>query len=195
MCIKHAHRLSNYTWEDKEQKERDSRNSPKEWDEQRFQAVAQSYKDPMRSSMILPTECSWFSKIRPFRSRHMFHIIQWGIKFQILEDFRPHQLCQPAKKSLTVSGKTQETPYAQRTKFHNSLATLQWSNKWLTDSPLFLHMQHQPAITKPLLMRLSQVKIQPQAAVQTKKITLWGAFTFQTLFQANSEAVDAWRAR
>ncbi len=45
MCIKNAHRLSNYTWEDREQKERDSRNSPKEWDEQRFQAVAKTYKD------------------------------------------------------------------------------------------------------------------------------------------------------
>ena len=51
--------LANYKWEDNEQKERDSRNSPKKWDEQRFQAVDQSYKDPMISSMVFPTECSF----------------------------------------------------------------------------------------------------------------------------------------
>jgi hypothetical protein len=56
MCIKHAHRLPKNTREEKAHKERDSRKSPKEGDEQRFQAVDQSYKDPMRSSMIFPTE-------------------------------------------------------------------------------------------------------------------------------------------
>jgi hypothetical protein len=44
-------------------------------------------------------------------------------------------------------------------------------------------------------MRLSQVKMLPQAAVQTKKVTLRGALTLQILFQVKAEAVDARSAR
>ena len=110
MCIKHAHRLTNYTWGGREERERDSRKSPKEWDELRSQATDQAYKSPMRSSMTFPTDCSLSSNVRPFRSHPMFHIITWGTRFQILKDFFPHQLCQLDKSSLTDSGKTQETP-------------------------------------------------------------------------------------
>ena len=58
----------------------------------------------------------------------------------------------------------------------------QWTNKWLTVSQLHLHIQHHPTKEKPLLIRLSQVRIFPQVIVQTKKDTLLGALVHQTLF-------------
>ena len=60
---------------------------------------------------------------------------------------------------------------------------LQCNNKWSTVSPSHRHIQHHPAIVYPLCIRLSLVRIRPQAAVQIKKATLGRALTAQILFQ------------
>ena len=60
---------------------------------------------------------------------------------------------------------------------------LQCNNKWSTVSPSHWHIQHHPAIVYPLRIRLSLVRIRPQAAIQIKKVTLGGALTTQILFQ------------
>ena len=81
MCIKHAQKSENYTWAEKEEKDRDSKKSPKDWDEHMPQALDQSYKDPIARSMILSIESSLSSKVWPFRSHQIVYIMQWGTKF------------------------------------------------------------------------------------------------------------------
>jgi hypothetical protein len=49
--------------------------------------------------------------------------------------------------------------------------------------PLFLHMQHQLITMMFLFLRLSKFKILPNAAGQTKKVTLKGVLFLQMLFQ------------
>ena len=46
-------------------------------------------------------------------------------------------------------------------------------------------MQHQLAITKPLCIKLSQVRILPHVIVHKKRETILGALTPQILFQGN----------
>jgi hypothetical protein len=53
--IKHAHKIKNYTGLGRKERVRDSKKSLNEWDELKHQAWDQSYKEPMKSSMIFPT--------------------------------------------------------------------------------------------------------------------------------------------
>jgi hypothetical protein len=54
-------------------------------------------------------------------------------------------------------------------------------------SSLFLQRQHQLTSIRPRLLRLSIVRILPKATIQVKKAIRGVVFTFQTLFQANSQ--------
>ena len=55
--------------------------------------------------------------------------------------------------------------------------------RWSIDSQSFLHIQNLLTTQISLFLKLSKVRILPFAAVQVKKATLVGAFTFQILFQ------------
>jgi hypothetical protein len=46
--------------------------------------------------------------------------------------------------------------------FHRALVISQCSKRWSTDSPLFLHIQHQSTIMTCCFLRLSMIKIFPK---------------------------------
>ena len=135
---------------------------------------------------------SWFgeldisSKVLEFLSRHTVHIRHIGIKFQMWEWWLPNQLYHPNNKSTTCLGRIQWTRKETKTKFQSFWAALQCNNKWSIVFPSQQHIQHHLAIVYPSRMRLSQVKMQPQATVQIKNATLGGALTRQMLFQSKS---------
>lgn len=60
---------------------------------------------------------------------------------------------------------------ALKATLHKTYATSQWFNKWSTVSSLCRRIQHRPTREKPLLIRLSHVRIFPKAAVQIKNET------------------------
>ena len=113
--------------------------------------------------MTLATGVSMFSKVRLFLSLQIVHMRQEGIKFQTPEDLFPNQFHQPNNKFGTLSGSTQSIPTNWKTKFQSCRANQQCKRRWSTVSSAFLHIQHQPANTKPFFFKLSQVRIRPQA--------------------------------
>jgi hypothetical protein len=135
------------------------------------------------------------SKHLRFRSLQIHHIIQRGTIFQttaLLDRPLDHQL---VKSSLTKPGITQQRPNRSKKAFHKALATPQWRRRWSTDSPSDSQSQHLFTTTKPLLLRLSTVRIFPNAAVQAKNATLGGALDRQMLFQGKMEDPEGERAR
>ena len=99
------------------------------------------------------------SKVLAFLSLHKHHNTPCGIASQIIRFLcLPNLPFQHAKTSTTLLGITHCIPNKLKTMVHNSLAKLQWRNKWSTDSPSALHIQHQ--LTKIIfrLLKLSVVK-------------------------------------
>ena len=147
------------------------------------QALDHWYREVIKVSRSWLSRLSRFSKVRRLRSLQIFHIKHVGTRFQIEEECFPNQFCQANKRSKTRPDNTQWTPKVRNTKFHNPPAIGQCNKRWLVVSPPPWHIPHHSAITYPLCWRLSLVRIFPHAAVQTKKLTLLGAFIPQTLFQ------------
>ena len=108
--------------------------------------------------------CNYFSL-------QIIHITQCGTKFQTFEECFPNQFIQPASKSITLLGRTQETPKDLRAKLHNRKTSPQCRSKWSTLSPLHLHRQHQSIIVQPLFLKWSVVRTLTNAAVPTKNDT------------------------
>ena len=69
---------------------------------------------------------------------------------------------------------TQWIPNIWNTSPERAWAKSQWIKRWSTVSPFLQHIQHQFANGKPLLVRLSNVRILPKAAVNIKNTTLLG---------------------
>ncbi len=145
--------------------------------------MAQSYNVLEKSSCICESVRSEFSKVRLFRSHHKVQRRQRGTMFQILDWTFPKPLYQPNKRSRTQPGSTHVMPNFWNTKLHSPTALSQWIRRWLMVSPSRWHIQHHPASWYPLRIRLSTVKILPHTADQTKKETLFGAWTPQMAFQ------------
>ena len=100
----------------------------------------------------------------------MHHIKQCETTIQIaLFWCRPNFPCQQASSSTTVFDITHWMSNMINTMYHKSKVRGQWIRRWSTDSPFFLHKQHQSKIQIFCFQRLSIVKIFPKAAVQTKK--------------------------
>ena len=75
-----------------------------------------------------------------------------------------NQFSHPNKRSATDLGTTQWIPNVAKATHHKPQATSQSSSKWFIISPLLRHIQHQPTSENPLLIRLSWLRILPQAA-------------------------------
>jgi hypothetical protein len=90
-------------------------------------------------------------------------------------------------KSTTPLGITQAIPNKANFNDQSSCAIVQCRSRWLTNSPLALHMQHQSIMITLHFLRLSTVRILSKAAVQVKKATLVGTFDFHTLFQGKKD--------
>ena len=83
------------------------------------------------------------SKVLSFLSLHIHHSTQCGIAFQRTQFLcLPNLPCQHAKTSTILLGITQCIPNKLKTIVQSSLAKAQWRNKWSTDSPSTLHIQH-----------------------------------------------------
>ena len=92
---------------------------------------------------------------------------------------------------LTESKATQDTPTQLMVRSQRILSTSQWSSKWDVDYESSLHMKHLLTKVNPFFCRLSQVKIFPYEACQTKKETLMGAKDLQmTLWKLPSLRVS-----
>ena len=95
-----------------------------------------------------------------FCSHQRHHMIQWVIIFQIfLASLLPNRPFQQERRSITPWGMVQGIPKRLKNIFHRSLATRQWRNKWFTDSPLSLHIQHQSSLLPYLLFYLISSRI------------------------------------
>ena len=71
-------------------------------------------------------------------------------------------------------GMTQANPTMLKPVFQRALAISQWSKRWFTDSPLFLHAQHQLMTMTCCFLRLSMVRIFSWTANQAKKTAFIG---------------------
>ena len=130
-------------------------------------------------------ELALSSKIQLLRSLQIVHIKHKGTKIPDTQQVFPKPIPPPDNRSNTLLAITHCVPKDRKTKLHNSKATLKYSKRWSTVSPSQWHIQHHPAIAYPLRIKLSKMRILPQATVQTKNETLWGALTAQTLLQGN----------
>ena len=159
------------------------------------QVLEQSYNKPENCSLIWINDFSKSSKMWRFLSCHNVHIKQSETRFQTPEKCLPNQLCQPKSKSITLAGITQWIPKVWKTKNHKAEAISQCRRRWSPISQWLLHIQHQPAKTCPLLIKLSQVRILPLAAVHTKKEIRRGALTPQMPFHGNFFLLDPCKAQ
>ena len=143
-------------------------------------------KEVANFSMSWSVEHSRSSKVLLLRTNQIFRIRQWGARFQISEWCFPNQLRHPDNKSFTLRGISQLTWNERKRKFHTTCATGQWRRRWSTVSPLEQHKQQRFTIAYPLRIRLSQVRILPQVAIQIKKETRGEALAAQMPFQGNN---------
>ena len=132
---------------------------------------------------MLPSNRWWF------HSFHTIHIKQPGTIFHITESCLPYQFLQQNNKAATVPSITQWIPNIWNTSPHRAWTPLQWSKRWSIDSPLLQRIQHQFTKGNPLLIRWSNVRIQPKAAVCIKNTTLLGTLTDQMPFHGNGDLV------
>jgi hypothetical protein len=98
----------------------------------------------------------------------------------------PNYPLQLFKHLLSLQGISQSAPKSLRSALHVSVATSQYKNKWLIDSPQCLHIQHHSSTIMFLLSKLSKVKIFPRVAVHTKRATLGGVFNFSNTLPRTS---------
>jgi hypothetical protein len=73
------HSKQNYKCKSELTNAKESRKSPTDGEDERAQALDQSYKEPKKISIILAEGISLFSKVRLFLSLHKVHIRQEGI--------------------------------------------------------------------------------------------------------------------
>jgi hypothetical protein len=131
----------------------------------------------MRSSVVLSLSSNCLS----LRSLHKHHIRQQGTIFHTTALRERPPVHQPANKSTTRRGITQDKLKRLKMAFHKARATSQWRRRWSTDSPFILHMQHLSIAMIRFFLRLSKVRIFPCAAVQAKKATFRGTLVCQIL--------------
>lgn len=124
-----------------------------------------------------------------FHSFYTIHIKQPGTIFHITESCLPNQFLWQNNKAATVPSITQWIPNIWNTSPHRVWTPLQWSKRWSIDSPLLQHIQHQFTKGNPLLIRWSNVRIQPKAPVRIKNATLLGTLTDQMPFHGNGDLV------
>ena len=158
--------------------------SDNEHEQSKWEALAQLRRVCKRWNLRAGIDFSTPLNVLSLRSCQSHHMRQWGVIFQILpaSDLLLGP-CHQLRRSTTPQGITHIVPKRIKTIDHNSQAIGQCKSKWLPVSPLNLHMQHQSIMISCLFLRLSIVRILPNAAVQTKKATLEGAFAFHTHFQ------------
>lgn len=135
-----------------------------------MEAVDHSNKDCRKENFKAGTEVSSPLKVQAFLLHQICQMRQWGMVFQTLPaSHLPTLPAQHASKSSTSWGITQETPNKANTKSQSSWETGQCRRRWLTDSPPLLHIQHQSMIITFCFLRLSIVRILPNAAVYVKR--------------------------
>ena len=140
----------------------DKEHDPSKWDA--FDQLRRVWRKwNLRAGIVL----SFSLKVLSLRSCQRHHMRQCGTIFQILpaSEF-PRIPFQQLRRSTTSRGITQFLPKMTRTIDHNSQATGQCTSKWLTDSPLDLHIQHQSKMVTLLFLRFSVVRIFPKADVK-----------------------------
>lgn len=115
-------------------------------------------------------EFSVFSNKQRFHSVQTIHIKQPRTKFQISYLYFPSQYLQQNSKLETEISKTYWSPKIWNIFTHKACATSKW-RRWSIDSPMQWHI-HRFTKGKPLLMRLSNVRVQHKVAVAKKKATL-----------------------
>lgn len=74
------------------------------------QAREQSNKVPTKEAKSWSPQPSKSSNVRLLHTLQMRHIKHNGTKFQLSEECIPNQFLHPAKRSITLAGKAQETP-------------------------------------------------------------------------------------
>ena len=154
------------------QQSRKSSRLEKEWP---LQVAIQAYTKYVKNS------ASHLPAIVP--SLRITHVVQRRIALQIspIRCLAYHSF-QLTNRSTTLIGITHCTPNKHKTNNHSFLATRQCHNRWSTDSPSCLHIQHQSTIGILRLLKLTTVRIFPKRAIQVKKATFVGTLTFQILF-------------
>ena len=142
------------------------------------QTLNQSKKESVKEASNWSSDLSKSSKVCRLCSFQIHHIKHNETKFQMLDECFPNQFHQPKRKSATDLERTHGIPKVLKTELHKRWAFPQWSNKWSNVSPQKRHMMHQSTKSKPLLRKLSPVRILSQATIQTKKETRLDALTF-----------------
>ena len=97
----------------------ESKNNGMDFQEVKPHAQDQSNKVIANNSKSLSPESTEPSNMRLFLSLQIIHITQCGTKFQTFEECFPNQFLQPASKSITLLGRTQETSKDLKAKLHN----------------------------------------------------------------------------
>jgi hypothetical protein len=135
-------------------------------------------------SLSLKCLITYIELIQSFISLQRHRIRQDGAIFHIVVFWRLRNCpFQQAKKSTTRLDMTQANPTRLKMEFQRALTISQWSKRWSTNSPLFLHIQHQSTTVTCRFLRLSIMRIFPKAANKAKnKILEWALF-LQILFQ------------
>ena len=153
--------------------------SDKDIVESKWEAFNQSSRVCRNWNLIARIDFSTPLKVLSFCSRQRHHMRQCGIIFQIfLALDLPRLPFQQLIRSITSRGITQKIPNKISIIFHNSRAIGQCISKWLTDSPLDLHIRHQSKMITLLFLRFSVVRIFPNAVVQMKNATLGGTLAW-----------------
>ena len=100
-------------------------------------AQDQSNKVVANNPKSLSPESTESSNMRLFLSLQIIHITRCGTKFQTFEECFPNQFLQPASKSITLLGRTQETSKDLRAKLHNR-------KNLTTECEFFFFFKYQP---------------------------------------------------
>ena len=105
------------------------------------------------------------SRVLIFLSLQRFHITvrletAMGLSFTTFQELNHRIWHHPRSQTIPNNAKINHQIFVVKE---------QWSSKWLINSPLLLHIQHQSTINKSLLRRLSNVKFFPIVAIHSKK--------------------------
>ena len=101
----------------------------------------------------------------------IIHIKQPSTIFQTSEPYFPNQFLQQNNRLAADPSMTQWIPNIWNTSPERAWAKSRWIKRWSTVSPFLQHIQHHFANGKPLLVRLSNIRILPEAAGHIKNTT------------------------
>ena len=123
-----------------------------------------------------------------FLSLQIIHIIQCGTKFQTFEERFPNQFLQLASMSITLLGRTQETPKDLRAKLHNQNTLPQCRSRWSTLPITFTKAIpiHNYAASFPQMVCCENLP--PRNCPNKKRHTTWSLHTPNTLPRKSNRA-------